>query len=155
LNTVYLGLGGNLGDREAYLNDALLELGLIGAISKKSTIIETPAWGITDAPNYLNMVVCLHTAFWPLKLMQTILTIEEKLGRQRTQKWGSRVIDIDILFFNDWVISTEGLNIPHPFIVERLFVLKPMNEINSQFIHPTKGQCISQLHQQLLNEPNS
>lgn len=155
MNKVYLGLGGNLGDRATFLKKAIENLGELGKITGSSSIIETPAWGITDVPHYLNMAVLLETNLFPLALIAEILKIEQSLGRQRVQKWGSRVIDIDILFYNDWVISTEGLNIPHPFIVDRMFVLQPLMELNSEFEHPVSRKKISQLYQKLKNETSN
>jgi 2-amino-4-hydroxy-6-hydroxymethyldihydropteridine diphosphokinase len=155
LNQVYLGLGSNLGNREEYLRNAIKALGKIGKVSKQSKIIETPAWGITDVPSYLNMAILLETEILPLALISLILKTEQSLGRERKQKWGSRVIDIDILFYNDWVINTAGLNIPHPFIVERTFVLQPLVELNQQLIHPVLNKNVGELYHELKNEnPN-
>ncbi|SOE23241.1 2-amino-4-hydroxy-6-hydroxymethyldihydropteridinediphosphokinase [Spirosomataceae bacterium TFI 002] len=152
MNQVYLGLGSNLGDRAVFLQSAIDELQSLGNVTKRSKIIETAAWGITDVPSYLNMAVLLETEILPLALISKILQIETKLGRQRGQKWGSRVIDIDILFFNNWILNTEGLNIPHPFIVERMFVLDPLLELDEQLIHPILLKSIGQLHKELQNE---
>lgn len=146
MHTVYLGLGTNLGNREENLKNALsLIEDRLGKISKTSSILETPAWGVTDVPDYLNMVIEIKTNRWPLELIEAILAIEEELGRVRTQKWGSRIIDIDILFFNDWHFSTPGLTIPHPYLTQRDFVKLPLKEIAPELIHPVILQQVSEL----------
>ncbi|WP_304234617.1 2-amino-4-hydroxy-6-hydroxymethyldihydropteridine diphosphokinase [Jiulongibacter sediminis] len=137
----FLALGSNLGDRQKTLLRAveLIER-RIGQVSQKSSVIETPAWGVTDLPDYLNQVLEVYTELWPLDLIKTALEIENELGRERKQKWGSRSIDIDILYFNDWHFSTPGLIIPHPFIAQRDFVLRPLCEIAPDFEHPVLKQ---------------
>ena len=136
MHRVFLGLGSNLGNREASLFKAYLEIeSRIGNITKKSTIIETPAWGIEDSPNYLNAVIEVQTNLFPLELIGTVLSIEQDLGRVRTEKWASRTIDIDILYFEDWHFSTPSLIIPHPYIQKRAFVLEPLAEIAPDMMH--------------------
>ena len=134
---VFLALGSNLGDRQSALHQAVELIGQrVGTVIQKSSIIETPAWGLTNLPDYLNQVLKVNTSLWPLDLIKTTLEIENELGRERIQKWGSRIIDIDILYFNDWHFTTPGLIIPHPFIAQREFVLKPLCEIAPEFSHP-------------------
>ncbi|UBM59782.1 2-amino-4-hydroxy-6-hydroxymethyldihydropteridine diphosphokinase [Marinilongibacter aquaticus] len=131
MHKVYLGLGTNLGDRSQHLKDALEAIeNQLGTIQRKSSVHETKAWGKTDQPDFLNMVIMVQTEIWPLKLMEKILQIEEQLGRVRKEKWGSRLIDIDVLYFNDWYFNTPGLIVPHPFIQQREFVLQPLQEIS-------------------------
>jgi 2-amino-4-hydroxy-6-hydroxymethyldihydropteridine diphosphokinase len=137
MHHVFLGLGSNLGNREASLSKAYLEIeNRIGQILKKSTIIETPAWGKEDSPNYLNSVIEVQTNLFPLELIITVLLIERDLGRVRTEKWASRTIDLDILYFNDWYFYTPSLIIPHPYIHLRKFVLEPLAEIAPDMVHP-------------------
>lgn len=146
MNSTYLLIGGNLGNRIENLAIArsLIENEL-GKIIKASSIYETAAWGITEQPDFLNQVLLIKTKFSPEKMMQLILSIENKMGRVRTQKNASRIIDIDILFFNDEIISNENLTIPHPEIQNRKFALIPLNEIASDLVHPVFKQSIKNL----------
>jgi len=146
MNSTYLLIGGNLGNRIENLAMArsLIENEL-GKIIKASSIYETVAWGITKQPDFLNQVLLIKTKFPPEKMMQLILSIENKMGRVRTQKNASRIIDIDILFFNDEIISNENLTIPHPEIQNRKFALIPLNEIASDLVHPVFKQSIKNL----------
>jgi len=146
MNSTYLLIGGNLGNRIENLAMArsLIENEL-GKIIKVSSIYETAAWGITEQPDFLNQVLLIKTKFPPEKMMQLILSIENKMGRVRTQKNASRIIDIDILFFNDEIISNENLTIPHPEIQNRKFALIPLNEIASDLVHPVFKQSIKNL----------
>jgi 2-amino-4-hydroxy-6-hydroxymethyldihydropteridine diphosphokinase len=146
MNSTYLLIGGNLGNRIENLAMArsLIENEL-GKIIKVSSIYETAAWGITKQPDFLNQVLLIKTKFSPEKMMQLILSIENKMGRVRTQKNASRIIDIDILFFNDEIISNENLTIPHPEIQNRKFALIPLNEIASDLVHPVFKQSIKNL----------
>ncbi|MGR3809874.1 2-amino-4-hydroxy-6-hydroxymethyldihydropteridine diphosphokinase [Jiulongibacter sp. NS-SX5] len=148
MNTVFLALGSNLDNRELALQNARESIEKeIGEIVKCSSIIETKAWGITDQPDYLNQVIQVNTKLWPLEVIRLALSIEDQIGRKRLQKWGSRLIDIDVLYFNDWHFDTPDLIIPHPFIQHRDFVLKPLTEIAPQFVHP----IIQISNQMLLN----
>jgi 2-amino-4-hydroxy-6-hydroxymethyldihydropteridine diphosphokinase len=146
MNSTYLLIGGNLGNRIENLAMArsLIENEL-GKIIKVSSIYETAAWGITKQPDFLNQVLLIKTKFSPEKMMQLILSIENKMGRVRTQKNASRIIDIDILFFNDEIISNENLTIPHLEIQNRKFALIPLNEIASDLVHPVFKQSIKNL----------
>jgi 2-amino-4-hydroxy-6-hydroxymethyldihydropteridine diphosphokinase len=134
---VFLGIGSNLGDREKSIAQAYGKLEeLVGPIFITSNIIETPAWGKKDSPSYLNAVIKIQTSLFPLELIKTVLGIEQELGRVRTEKWASRTIDIDILYFEDWHFSTPSLIIPHPYIQKRAFVLEPLAEIAPDMMHP-------------------
>jgi len=146
MHRVFLGLGSNLGDREKAISLALDKIEkVLGSIQKTSSTIETAAWGKTNLPDYLNLVVEIKTSLWPLELIDSILKLEEKLGRIRTQKWDSRLIDIDILYFNDLHFKMSKLEIPHPFIAERDFVLKPLAEISPDFVHPVNQKSNREL----------
>lgn len=151
-HTVYIGIGSNIGDRNAYIETSLQELSTIGKITTSSSIIETPAWGIENLPDFLNLVIELQTPLFPIELMSAILQIEEKIGRKRAKKWDSRVIDIDILFFDNWFFETPDLIIPHPFIADRMFVLEPMKELNGDFMHPKVLKTVNDLYHQLKNK---
>ena len=137
LNKVFLGLGSNLGNREENLLMAqrLIEE-KVGKIRSKSSIYETAAWGITEQNTFLNQVLEIETIFSPNAVLHLVLKIEKGMGRIRKIKWGERSIDIDVLYYNNEIISTENLAVPHPFIQERKFVLVPLCEIAPAFIHP-------------------
>ena len=127
---IYLGLGTNLGDRHLNLENAISLINQqVGKILKQSSIHETKAWGKTDQPDFLNLVIKIETKLVPQMLLQKCLSIENEIGRIREEKWGPRLIDIDILYYNDLIIDDENLKIPHPFINEREFVLNPLKEI--------------------------
>jgi 2-amino-4-hydroxy-6-hydroxymethyldihydropteridine diphosphokinase len=134
---VYLLLGSNLGDSETVLLLArsLIEV-RIGRVVKASSIYLTKAWGIENQPDFLNQVLELDTKFDAAEVLKCILEIELELGRVRFQKWGTRIIDIDILYFGKSIIDTNDLIIPHPENQNRNFVLVPMAEIAPEFIHP-------------------
>ena len=116
-----------------------------GPIIKKSSIYETAAWGITAQPDFLNMVIELETAHAPEELLNEIHHIENRLGRQRDVKWGQRTLDIDILLYNHEIIDIPGLTVPHPYLHQRLFTLKPLAEIAADYIHPKLHKSISDL----------
>ena len=138
MNTAYLMLGGNKGDKLQNLQQALLLLEKkVGTITKRSDIFVTAAWGNTDQPDFFNQAICMETALSPQDLLNNIISIEESLGRIRShEKWMERTMDIDILFYNDEIIDTEHLKIPHPFIHQRKFVLIPMEQLSPALIHP-------------------
>jgi 2-amino-4-hydroxy-6-hydroxymethyldihydropteridine diphosphokinase len=145
-NRAYLLTGGNMGNRAGYLHDASVNISSsCGEILKKSAMYETAAWGKTDQPNFFNQVLFIETVLSADDLMKQILLTEEKMGRIRNEKYGVRIIDIDILFFNDEIINTPNLIIPHPEIQNRRFALAPMNEIAPEFIHPIFLKNISTL----------
>ncbi|MBS1526004.1 MAG: 2-amino-4-hydroxy-6-hydroxymethyldihydropteridine diphosphokinase [Bacteroidetes bacterium] len=147
---VFLLLGGNLGDRHAYLRQAAKFIeNEVGAIVKQSSFYETQAWGKTDEPDYLNQVIQVSTALAPELLLEKILDIERLMGRKRDEKWGSRIIDIDILFYGSDIISAPGLTIPHPELHKRRFTLEPLSEIAPDFEHPVLHKTIVQLKSEL------
>jgi 2-amino-4-hydroxy-6-hydroxymethyldihydropteridine diphosphokinase len=146
MNTVYLSLGSNLGNRMKYLDDALVLIEeKIGKIVKRSSVYETEPWGIRDQSMFLNMAVCVTTNLTAVLLLETILEIEQKLGRIRIAKWYERIIDIDILFYNNMIINEDDLIIPHPYLQERKFVLEPLVEIAPDFIHPVLKITVKEL----------
>lgn len=147
-NKVYLLIGGNLGDREAYLQGACNQLNeRCGTITKTSGIYETAAWGFTDQPSFLNQAIELSTSLSAPGLLCEILSIEKLLGREREVKFGPRLIDIDILFYNTDVFKEEHLTIPHPELQNRQFALEPLNELAPELVHPVLGKTIAQLLQ--------
>lgn len=134
---LYLLLGGNLGDRIAFLEKAREKIGKqVGSVTCSSKIYETAAWGKTDQPSFLNQVLEVQTTLQPEQVLYIINNIEQELGRERFEHWGSRVIDIDILFYDDLVHQTQRLTIPHPHLHTRRFTLAPLAEIAPDLVHP-------------------
>lgn len=134
---VYLLTGGNVGDSLKTLQRAngLIEE-RVGPIIKSSSVYKTAAWGKTDQDDFLNQVLEVQTSFFPEELMDSLLEIEMELGRKRLEKYGPRIIDLDILFYDDLVLNSERLTIPHPQIQFRRFVLQPLFELEPGLIHP-------------------
>ena len=148
MNNVFLLTGGNIGDRIMHLQKACAAIEKqVGTILKKSSIYETAAWGLTDQSPFLNQVLQVSTTLLPHEVLQTILEIESKMGRQRLMKLGPRIIDIDILFYGNVILDAADLTIPHPEIVNRRFVLIPMVEISAKFIHPLLMKNMTELEQ--------
>jgi len=140
-NQVYLGLGSNLGDRQENLALARQLISeQIGDIVVQSSIYETAAWGLTDQNDFLNQVICVTTKYEASEVLKKVLAVELSMGRVREIKWGIRLIDIDILYYNDAIVMFDNLAVPHPFIHERRFVLAPLAEIAPDFIHPQLKQ---------------
>ncbi|MCD4773583.1 MAG: 2-amino-4-hydroxy-6-hydroxymethyldihydropteridine diphosphokinase [Bacteroidales bacterium] len=146
-NYVYLLLGSNLGEKLKYLKKALKLIKLeIGEIIKCSSIYETEAWGFSTEKMFLNQVVLLKTELLPFDLLKKNQEIEKKIGRTKIGKnYESRIIDIDILFYNDEIIETVDLVIPHKQLHKRMFTLMPLFELNKDFIHPKIEKSISEL----------
>lgn len=145
-NTIYLQLGSNLGNSEQQLSIARKKISLnIGDIVQQSGIYTTAAWGNTNQPAFLNQVIVVLSGHRPLKVMEIILEIEANMGRVRTTKNAPRVIDIDILLYNDQIVNSRSLTIPHPLMHERRFVLVPLSEIDGNLMHPLLNKSISEL----------
>ncbi len=142
---VYLSLGSNLGDREGYLRDAIARLKADGDIVSVSSFYETEPVEVTDQPWFLNCAVALETTESPAELMTAILLIQQQMGRKLIQRKGPRIIDIDILLFDDTILDSPALTIPHPAMHERRFVLQPLAEIAPQAKHPLLNKTIQQL----------
>ena len=146
MNKVYLLTGGNVGNRQEYLARAAGQIAVqTGKIVKTSALYETAAWGKTEQPAFLNQVLELHTDLEAGELMRNLLSIEENMGRRREEKYGPRTIDIDILLYNLDVIQTDFLTVPHPLLPNRMFALKPLNEIATDYRHPVLNKTIHQL----------
>ncbi len=151
--TLYLGIGSNLGDRKENLRVARERIATeLGPVRRVSSLYETPPWGITDQPDFLNQALEVHTTLNPEAVLQIILAIEQDMGRQRLRKWGERLIDIDILLYDDLVLVSEQLTIPHPFLHERDFVLAPLTEIAPLVLHPVLRESIQQLFSKFENK---
>lgn len=137
MNTVYIQLGSNIGERESFIAKSMEQIEEnIGEIITESSIFKTIPWGNKNQNNFLNSVIKIRTPFDAFKVLKKSQEIENNLGRIRKKKWGERTIDIDILFYNSEIINTEELNIPHPLLHERKFVLIPLSEIDPNYIHP-------------------
>jgi 2-amino-4-hydroxy-6-hydroxymethyldihydropteridine diphosphokinase len=147
MNTAYLLLGGNKGNKLKNLQQAIEFITLkVGVIVNKSDVFVTAAWGNLNQPDFINQAISLHTSLSAADLLEQILIIEGQLGRIRShEKWMERTMDIDILFYNDEIIDTPNLKIPHPFIQERKFALVPMAQIACGLIHPLLKKSIAQL----------
>lgn len=143
----YLLLGTNLGDRLENLKKAISHVEEeVGVVFAKSSVYETEAWGKTDQPGFLNQAIAVKSDLPPLELLQTLLTIEQKMGRIRLERWGERLIDIDLIFYGDTVLTeAEVLQLPHPEMHNRRFVLEPLNEIAENFIHPVFKEKVSSI----------
>jgi len=142
---VFLGIGTNLGDRERNLQAALAILSQKMVILKESSIYQTAPWGYLDQPAFLNQVIEAQTDLSPLNLLGFLKDTEKVLGRQANFRYGPRLIDLDILFYGNRIIQTPRLQIPHPRIAQRAFVLVPLAEIAPDFVHPQTKQTIAQL----------
>lgn len=146
MTKVYLLLGSNMNNPGKQLSRAIGHINKkIGRISRRSAIYQTAAWGKTAQPDFLNQVIIVQTNLDAEPLMQMILSIEEKMGRIRTEKNAPRIIDIDILFYDKEMIKTKTLHVPHPAMHLRRFVLVPLNALSSNFIHPVFRKTIHQL----------
>jgi len=143
---IFILLGSNLGDRQKNLDQARQEISRnIGEIITTSSIYKTAAWGNTHQPEFYNQVIEIRSLHDPAQLILDTQLIEQNMGRIRKEKWGPRIIDIDILFYGDSVSSTERLTIPHPEIANRRFTLLPLAEVAPDFIHPLLKKSVLQL----------
>jgi 2-amino-4-hydroxy-6-hydroxymethyldihydropteridine diphosphokinase len=149
MNIVFLGIGTNLGNRERNLQQAVAGIeNLPGRVLQSSSYYETEPWGFESEEKFLNMVVKIETDLTPDVLLEKILSLESLLGRVRgKERYASRSIDIDILFYDDLVIDKDHLKIPHPLLHERKFVLMPLCDIDPGLKHPVLGKTIAELLQ--------
>ncbi len=142
---VFLGIGTNLGDRERNLQEARQVLSQRLEILKESSIYQTAPWGYLDQPAFLNQAIEAQTALSSLNLLDVLKQTENELGRQENFRYGPRLIDLDILFYGNRIIQTPRLQVPHPRLTQRAFVLVPLAEIAPDFVHPQNKQTITQL----------
>ena len=150
--TVYIGIGSNVGERE---ENCLRAIALLDKnevrITKRSEMYETEPWGVKDQRRFINMVVASETNLSPRGLLLRLKRIEGEMGRRPGEKWGPRLIDLDILFYDDLIIDEGDLVIPHPMMHRRDFVLKPLSEIAPDKVHPVFGRRIRELLRDLRN----
>ncbi|MEM7108682.1 MAG: 2-amino-4-hydroxy-6-hydroxymethyldihydropteridine diphosphokinase [Bacteroidota bacterium] len=145
---IFVLLGSNMGDKEQNLTQAKIYiLDQIGKVMTESSIYQTAAWGKEDQPVFYNQVLQIQTGLSALELLYALLKIEKLMGRKRIEKWGERIIDLDLLYYHNEVIETKDLKVPHPGIPERKFTLIPLVEIAAEFLHPSLGRS----QQELLN----
>jgi 2-amino-4-hydroxy-6-hydroxymethyldihydropteridine diphosphokinase len=144
--TAFLSLGGNLGNtKEIFEQTYPLIEKKIGRILQKSSLYQTAAWGLTDQADFLNQVIEIDTAQNPEEILTNLLAIEQYFGRIRDVRWGPRSIDLDILLLDDLQLKSETLELPHPRLQDRKFILIPLAEIAPNVLHPTLGQTAKEL----------
>lgn len=146
MNIVFLQLGSNLGDRELLLQDAILAIKeRVGEMIEKSKVYESTPWRSEGQKNYLNQILKVKTELQADDILSVILDVEKNLGRLRLEKWGERLIDIDIIFFNDSIIEKAELCVPHKHMHERMFVLIPLHNIAPEMVHPKYNKTVDEL----------
>ncbi|WP_323708564.1 2-amino-4-hydroxy-6-hydroxymethyldihydropteridine diphosphokinase [Mammaliicoccus sciuri] len=147
MHTAYLGLGSNMGDRQHQLQESVKLLNEIDGIQvvQESPIYETKPVGYTDQPDFLNMCIEISTELESSELLKVCMMIEQQLHRVRVERWGPRTIDIDILLYDQSVIQSPELEVPHPRMTERAFVMIPLNDIASNVLEPISKKYIWEL----------
>lgn len=154
--TAYLSIGSNIGDREKNCEEVItLLIKKNIKVIKRSSLYETEPWGVKEQPKFINMAVEVETHLGPEELLRNLKEIEKDLGRGESIRWGPRVIDLDILFYDNLIINTPELTIPHPAIIERGFVLKPLSEIAPDKEHPIFKKSIKNLLSECLRSSRS
>ena len=151
---VYIGIGSNIGNRSENCLEAVRLLGQHGVtVRNQSSLIETEPWGVVDQSRFINMAAEVETDAAPEQLLVVLKKIEKEIGRSNSIRWGPRVIDLDILFYDDLILDTVGLTIPHPRLHERDFVLVPLAEIAPKKIHPRLNRTVHELYSALSDHP--
>ena len=146
MSIVYISIGSNIGDREENCRKAIKLLKENGiALKRESSLYETEPWGVKNQPKFINMAIEVETDKEPEELLRVLKEIEIEIGRKETVKWGPRVIDLDILFYDELILKIPGLEIPHPLLHERDFVLKPLSEIAPDKKHPVIGKTVKEM----------
>lgn len=141
-----IGLGSNMGNRKKNLEEAITQIkGYVGTVIKESSIYESDAWGKTDQDPFLNQVIKINTSLKAPELLERLQTIEKQMGRVRTERYGPRPIDLDILLYGMRKINHPKLVVPHPELVNRMFVLVPLMEISPEFEHPVTKESLDTL----------
>ncbi len=153
MTVVYIGIGSNLGDKRGNCLASVERLSARGiSVTKRSSLYETRPWGVTDQPDFVNMTVEARTTMSPHELLHALKEIEAEMGRKTGSRWGPRIIDLDLLLFDDLIIQDEGLVVPHPLLHAREFVLLPLSEIAPDVVHPLINKKIIELKEMLRDE---
>lgn len=151
MSIAYIAFGSNIGDRGKAIEDALALVEQNGmSITKKSKIYETEPYGYTDQPTFLNGAVEVKTELSCREVLEKLLSIETEIGRVREFKWGPRIIDLDIIFYNDDIYDEEDLKVPHPDMKNRDFVLRPLRDICPDYMHPVFKKTVTELLNELI-----
>jgi 2-amino-4-hydroxy-6-hydroxymethyldihydropteridine diphosphokinase len=146
MKTAYLSIGSNMGDRDAHLVRTLERLASVDIrVVRASAVYETEPRDVPDQPWFLNQVVEIETSLFPRQLLTRLLKIEQAMGRVRNAPKGPRTMDIDILFYSDAIVSTPDLEIPHPRLADRRFVLEPLTELAPEFRHPRTRKTVREM----------
>jgi 2-amino-4-hydroxy-6-hydroxymethyldihydropteridine diphosphokinase len=155
MSKVLVGVGSNLGDREFLIRKAVEAMRDLPRtlVVRVSSLYDTDPVGEVDQPAFLNAVVWLETTLLPRELLWQLLLIEKRMGRVRSQRWGPRPIDLDLLFYDDRTIEEPDLTVPHPEATSRAFVLMPLLELDPEFVHPITGESIKKLIKRLPPNP--
>ncbi|MBI5969554.1 MAG: 2-amino-4-hydroxy-6-hydroxymethyldihydropteridine diphosphokinase [Deltaproteobacteria bacterium] len=145
--TAFISIGSNTGDKSFNCRKAIERLSENPAIAvvKKSSFYDTPPWGYKDQPSFVNAAIEITTSLSPGELLENLKTIESGMGRVETLRWGPRVVDLDLIFYNGLIMESETLTLPHPLAHERAFVLAPLLEIAPEFVHPVLKKTVSEL----------
>lgn len=148
INTAFIALGSNIGDKLNYLKSAvkLIHDDKNCLVEKASSVFETKPYGVKNQDNFFNAVIQIKTEFIVLNLLTFLKNLEKEIGREKGMRWGPREIDLDILFYNNLIYTDERLTVPHKEIEQRDFVLTPLKEIAAQFIHPALNVKISDIY---------
>ncbi|MBF0464569.1 MAG: 2-amino-4-hydroxy-6-hydroxymethyldihydropteridine diphosphokinase [Nitrospirae bacterium] len=146
----FISIGSNIGDRKANCTRAVQLLNSNDIVVKAvSGMYETKPWGVTSQPDFINMCVEIETTLQPTELLAVLKEIEKIMGRKESARWGPRVIDLDIVFYGQEIINTQNLQIPHPHMHERDFVLIPLSELAPRMLHPVLNKTVEELLRQL------